>query len=129
MSSNPIEKELEKLTQHWQQFISGNQGILHWLVKSTDVPLVNTFIKVKERFDEESGDWFIQLAVEFRDKHTFAGDLAEELNRLIEEGFKDTDGDSDGDAPPNDWKKTELSEAQSGFHALFLSCGEILRLS
>lgn len=123
-TGNAIQQEIEKLTQHWEQFVDGDQGILHWLIKSTDVALANTFVKIKEQFDEENGEWFIQLSTEFRDMHTYANDLAEELNELMEQGL----AEADGDTPLNDWKKTDLSEAQSGFHALFLSCGEILRL-
>jgi hypothetical protein len=121
---NAIQKEIAKLTQHWELFTDGDQAILHWLIKSTDIALANTFVKIKEQFDEENGEWFIQLTSEFADMHSFASDLTEELNELMEEGL----ADADGDTPLNDWKKTNLNEAQSGFHALFLSCGEILRL-
>jgi tetratricopeptide (TPR) repeat protein len=97
---------------------------LHWMVSSRNVPLVNAFIKVKEMVDQGDGDWFIQLAIDFHDKLSFAADLVEELNRLMEEGLKGADGDVPSDA----WKKIELSEAQSGFQALFLSCDQLLRL-
>src|SRR5690606_17946088 len=50
--------------------------------------------------------------------------LAEELNELIEEGL----AEADDDAPLNNWKKPDLNEAKSGFHALFLTCGEIFSL-
>lgn len=121
---NAIQKEIAKLSEHWQTFTDGDQAILHWLIKSTNVPLANTFIKIKEQFDEDNGEWFIQLTPEFRDMQSFAGDLAEELNELIEEGLAETDGEN----PVNDWKTPDLSKAQSGFHALFLSCAAVLKL-
>ncbi|MCR6653302.1 MAG: hypothetical protein NVV73_18220 [Cellvibrionaceae bacterium] len=121
---NAIQKEIAKLTEHWQTFTDGDHAILHWLLKTADVPLANTFIKIKEQFDADNGDWFIQLTSEFRDMQSFAGDLAEEFNELIEEGL----AEADGDTPLNDWKKPDLRKAQSGFHALFLSCDAILNL-
>lgn len=124
-AENPIQKEIEKLTQHWLLFADGDHAILHWLVKSTNIPLVNAFIKSKEQYDKENREWFIQLGVEFRDKSSFAGDLATELNRLVEEGLEDLTKDG----LSNDWTKTDVRETQSGFHALFLSCDELLRIS
>lgn len=121
---NAIQKEIAKLTEHWQSFTGGDHAILHWLVKTSNVPLANTFIKIKEQFDADNGEWFIQLTSEFRDMQSFAGDLAEELNQLMEEGL----AEADGDTPLNDWKKPDLRKAQSGFHALFLSCDSILNL-
>lgn len=121
---NAIQKEIAKLTEHWQTFTDGDHAILHWLLKTADVPLANTFIKIKEQFDADNGDWFIQLTSEFRDMQSFAGDLTEEFNELIEEGL----AEADGDTPLNDWKKPDLRKAQSGFHALFLSCDAILNL-
>lgn len=121
---NPIEKEIAKLGESWQAFTDGDQGILCWLIKSSDVALANTFIKIKEQFDEDNGEWFIQLNSEFRDMQSFAGDLAEELNGLIEEGL----AEADGDTPLNDWQKPDLRAAQSGFHGLFLSCDAILKI-
>lgn len=118
---NAIQKEIAKLTECWQTFTSGDQAILHWLVKPANVPLANTFIKIKEQFDADNGEWFIQLTTEFRDMQSFAGDLAEELNELMEEGLQEADGDT----PLNDWKKPDLRKTQSGFHALFLSCEAI----
>jgi hypothetical protein len=88
------------------------------------VALANTFIKIKEQFDVENGEWFVQLGCEFRDMQTFAADLADEFNELIEEGIQEADGDS----PINDWQKPDLRNAQSGFHALFLSCEAVLKL-
>lgn len=121
---NAIQKEIAKLTEHWQLFTDGDHAILHWLLKPANVPLANTFIKIKEQFDVDSGEWFIQLACEFRELQTFAADLADELNELIEQGFQEADGDS----PLNDWQKPDLRNTQSGFQALFLSCDAILKL-
>lgn len=121
---NAIQKEIAKLTGHWQIFTDGDHAILHWLIKPANVALANTFIKIKEQFDVDSGEWFIQLACEFREMQSFAADLADELNELIEQGFQEADGDS----PLNDWQKPDLRNAQSGFHALFLSCEAVLKL-
>lgn len=121
---NAIQKEIAKLAEHWQVFTDGDHAILHWLVKPANVPLANTFIKIKEQFDADNGDWFIQLTTEFRDMQSFAADLAEELNELVAEGLEEADGDT----PLNDWKKPDLHKAQSGFHALFLSCDAILKV-
>lgn len=121
---NAIQKEIAKLTEHWQSFTDGDQAILHWLIASSNVALANTFIKIKEQFDAESGDWFIQLTSEFHDMQSFAGILAEELVELMQEGLEEADGDN----PLNDWQKPDLSTSQSGFQALFLSAESILNL-
>lgn len=121
---NAIQKEVAKLDQHWQEFTAGDHAILHWMVKTTDVALANAFVKVKERFDQKNGEWFIQLTSEFSGLHTFAGDLANELSKLMDEGLAEVYGDT----LLVDWRKINLNEAQSGFHALFIVCGEILRL-
>lgn len=121
---NAIQKEIAKLTQHWQTFTDGDQAILHWLIAPTDVALANTFIKIKEQFDADNGDWFIQLTSEFRDMQSYAGDLAEELVELMQAGLEEADGDS----PLGDWQKPDLAATQSGFHALFLSAESILNI-
>jgi hypothetical protein len=121
---NAIQKEIAKLTESWQTFTDGDQAILHWLIKPANVSLANTFIKIKEQFDVDNGEWFIQLACEFRDLQSYAGDLADELNELIEEGLQEADGES----PLNDWQKPDIRSARSGFHALFLSCDAILKV-
>jgi hypothetical protein len=121
---NAIQKEVAKLDQHWQEFTAGDHAILHWMIKATDVALANAFVKVKERFDQQNGEWFIQLTGEFVGKHMFAGDLANELYKLMDEGLAEVYGET----LLEDWRKINLDEAQSGFHALFIVCGEILRL-
>lgn len=120
---NAIQKEVEKLAQHWQEFTAGDHAILHWMIKATDIALANTFVQIKERFDQKNGEWFIQLTNEFVEINSYAGDLATELNRLMEEGLA-----QEYEELLDDWKKINLNEAQSGFHALFIVCGEILRL-
>lgn len=112
---NAIQKEIAKLTEHWQTFTDGDHAILHWLLKTADVPLANTFIKIKEQFDADNGDWFIQLTSEFRDMQSFAGDLAEEFNELIEEGL----AEADGDTPLNDWKSRTCARRKVDFTHFF----------
>ena len=48
---NAIQKEIAKLSEHWQVFTDGDHAILHWLVKPSNVALANTFIKIKEQFE------------------------------------------------------------------------------
>ncbi len=121
--TNAMQREIAKLAEQWQEFADGDQAILHWLIKSSDLPIAQTFIKIKEQFDEENPEFFIQLTAPFSNMQEFGNDLAEELNQLITEGLVDADG-----GETKDWQAPDIRHAKSGFHALFMSCDLILKI-
>lgn len=143
---NAIEQEVAKLSQCWDEFILGEQAILHWLINPADTLLVNAFVKIKEQFDEETGTWFIQLNSPFETAAGFGYSLAEEFNQLILQGQEEAleeealekdakaaqHEQSQGTTPAPDlthhWQKPDLTGAQSGLHALFISIGQVLAL-
>lgn len=131
---NAIEQELTILAQQWDEFIVGEQPILHWLIKSADSLLVNTFVKVKEQFEEDTGSWFIQLTCPFVSSETFGFHLAAEFNQLIAGGLEEAD-EEEAEAEiaaqassVEPWQAYDISQAQSGFHALIASINSVLEL-
>ena len=135
---NAIEQEVTILNQHWDEFILGEQAILHWLINPADTLLVNALVKIKEQFDEESGTWFIQLTSPFATAAGYGYTLAEEFNRLIEQGLaealeeeaQEETARETAEAPEliNAWQAPDLNTAQSGLHALFVSIERVLAL-
>jgi hypothetical protein len=144
---NAIEQELSILSNSWDEFIVGEQAILHWLINPADSLLVNAFIKVKEQFDENTGSWFIQLSCPFVSGETFGYHLAEEFNQLIRDGLDEVEAEkaevdaeeneadeakNEGNAEiknsNNDWQMFDVAQAQSGLHALFASVNSVISL-
>lgn len=121
-TQNAIQTELAKLDEQWHSFLDSDKAIFHWRFRPTDQPLANTFIKVKEQFDENDPQLFVQLTVPFSNAQEFGWELAAELNRLMDEGKSHADEDS----PQEDWQAPDLTQLKSGFHALFASCQVIL---
>lgn len=122
--SNPVVKELDKLTEQWQQFVDSDLPVLHWKIPPDGSQLVNAFIKVKEQFDEKNPDLFIHLTTPFKGAQQFGWSLNEEFNVLVEEGLADSlEGEED-----LTWRKADVTAVKSGFQALFISCRSLLEL-
>ena len=128
---NPIEMELAKLDEQWEEFVSSEAPIFRWSLKPDALRLANTFVKVKEQFDDDASDLFITLSSSFTKGENFAFDLAEEMNSLLDEGFKDAklqekaEGDTE-DKNDIAWHRPDLSAYTNGFQALFESAQKIL---
>lgn len=123
--SNPIEKELAKLTEQWHEFIDSDLAILHWKVPQDAMQLVNTFIKVKEQFDEKNPDFFIHLTTPFNSAKQFGSDLTQDFLQAVEEGLDDSAEEGEDNCG---WQKPDLSQVGSGFQTLFTSCSGLLEV-
>lgn len=125
---NPIERELAKLEEQWQEFQETDKAILHWMIKTGDQQLSHVFVTLKEQFSEQEPDLFVQLKTPFTNAQTFGWDLANELNQRVAEGI--AEADADPEALPADehsaWQAPDLTQYKSGFHALFASCDALL---
>ena len=43
---NPIEQEVVKLANSWDEFLVSERRIAHWLINPADQSLVNAFVKL-----------------------------------------------------------------------------------
>lgn len=130
---NPIEQEMEKLNQQWDEFIDSERPIFRWLIDPGASQLANAFVKLREQFAEDNPDFFIGLHTPFTDQNQFGFDLANEINTAITEGLQDaaTEADEeegagedlgkpDSHEPHNefDWQPPVIKNSSSGYSAL-----------
>ena len=129
-NSNPIQQELEKLDEQWEDFTSSKLPLFHWYFSPDDIQLGLTFIKVKEQLDEKNPELFIHLHSEFEELDSFGRALAEEMNHLIEDGINDAGlAEAQENTPPttiHPWIKPDLTTCTSGFNCIFRSCTHAL---
>lgn len=130
--SNPIQRELEKLGEQWEDFISSKRPILRWYFSPDDIELGLGFIKTKELLDEKNPELFIHLHSEFNSAKSFSFELAEEMNQMIADGLADSAPDeADAREPANNihkWSPPDLSDCRTGYNALFRSCLHALKV-
>jgi hypothetical protein len=128
--TNPIQQELEKLDDQWEDFTSSKLPLFRWYFSADDIQLGLTFIKVKEQLDEKNPELFIHLHSEFNEQDAFGRALAEEMNQMIEEGIADAElEETQEKAPPSTihpWQKPILDNSINGFNCIFRSCKHAL---
>lgn len=125
---NPIEQQLAMLDEQWEEYISSEQPIFRWALKPDAINLANTFVKIKEQFNEDSSDLFVGLSTNFIKAESYGFELAQELNSLLEEGFKDAIEQEQAEkqsVQTNNlvWAPVDLTPYNNGFQAL-LACAE-----
>ncbi|MDF3012289.1 MAG: hypothetical protein K0Q78_493 [Cellvibrio sp.] len=129
-NANPIQQELEKLDEQWEDFTSSKLPLFHWYFSPDDIQLGLTFVKVKEQLDEKNPELFIHLHSEFEEIDSFGRALAEEMNHMIEDGINDAGlEEAQENVPPttiHQWIKPELTTCTSGFNCIFRSCKHAL---
>lgn len=129
--ANPIQREMEKLDEQWEEFISSKLPLLRWHFSPDDIQLGLGFIKTKEQLDEKNPELFIHLHTEFISAETYSYALAEEMNQMIAEGIADAELEEiETKSPANqthDWHKPDLSDCRTGYNALFRSCVHALQ--
>lgn len=125
-TANPIQREVEKLDEQWEDFLSSKLPILRWYFAPDDIELGLGFIKTKEQLDEKNPELFIHLHSEFTSVDTFSHTLAEEMNAMIEEGIADAlleESEAQTQATTDhNWIKPDLRDSRTGYNALFRSC-------
>ena len=123
---NAIQKELAKLDEQWEDFVDSELPIFHWLFAPDDIQLGLTFIKIKEQIDEENPELFIHLHTDFDNANDFGTDLANDMNKAIEEGIADAILSDEAENNPSDvnftWQQPDLRYCQTGFNSFFRSC-------
>jgi tetratricopeptide (TPR) repeat protein len=128
--ANPVQQELEKLDEQWEDFISSQLPVFHWYFSPDDIQLGLTFIKAKEQLDEKNPELFIHLHSEFLASDAFGRALAEEMNHMIEDGIADAGlAEAHENALPStthQWSKPELNDCTTGFNCIFRSCTQAL---
>lgn len=129
--ANPIQKEMEKLDEQWEEFISSKLPILRWHFSPDDIQLGLGFIKTKEQLDEKNPELFIHLHTEFISAETYSYALAEEMNQMIDDGIADAELEEIETASPanqiHHWSKPDLNDCRTGYNALFRSCVHALQ--
>ncbi|MDG9670645.1 hypothetical protein ONV78_23100 [Hahella sp. CR1] len=125
---NPIEKEMEKLDAQWETFVESGRPILRWNIDPDANQLMAGFLKMREQFDETSGEFFVALHSEFSSLDRFGFDLSDELNREIAAGVAASAEDEDDENPEDafTWRAPDPKKALSGHDALYKSCHQIL---
>ncbi len=128
--TNPIQQELEKLDDQWEDFTSSKLPLFRWYFSADDIQLGLTFIKVKEQLDEKNPELFIHLHSEFFESDAFGRALADEMNQMIEAGIADAElEETQEKAPPatiHPWQKPTLDNSINGFNCIFRSCKHAL---
>lgn len=129
-NANPVQQELEKLDDQWEDFTSSKLPLFRWYFSPDDIQLGLTFIKVKEQLDEKNPELFIHLHSEFSEPDVFGRALAEEMNQMIEEGIADAGleeaQENSTPATIHQWNKPNLNDCTSGFNCIFRSCTHAL---
>ena len=128
--TNPIQQELEKLDDQWEDFTSSKLPLFRWYFSADDIQLGLTFIKVKEQLDEKNPELFIHLHSEFHESDSFGRALADEMNEMIEAGLADAElEETQEKSPPatiHPWQKPALDNSINGFNCIFRSCKHAL---
>lgn len=128
--TNPIQHELEKLDDQWEDFTSSKLPLFRWYFSADDIQLGLTFIKVKEQLDEKNPELFIHLHSEFYELDAFGRALADEMNEMIEEGIADAELEETQEnvspATIHSWQKPTLDNSLNGFNCIFRSCKHAL---
>lgn len=127
---NPIERELSKLDEQWEDFISADQAIFCWRIKSDEQQLSKTFVRLKEQFLDDSSDLFIGLHSDFLNENDYSFEITEEMNQLLHEGFEQAirDEQQNNETAINEftWNVVDLSGYSHGHHALLDNCQRVL---
>jgi len=128
--TNPIQQELEKLDEQWEDFTSSKLPLFRWYFSPDDIQLGLTFIKVKEQLDEKNPELFIHLHSEFSALDNFGRALAEEMNEMIADGIADAGLEETQENKPatteHQWSKPSLDDCTTGFNCIFRSCKHAL---
>ena len=123
---NPVQEELAKLDEQWEEFTSSKLPLLRWYFAPDDIQLGLGFIKVKEQLDEKNPEIFIHLHSEFDEGDSFGRSLAEEMNHMIADGISDAGIEEAEEKTPatiiHKWQAPSLDDCTNGFNCIFRSC-------
>ncbi|MET0355845.1 MAG: hypothetical protein ABW044_03650 [Cellvibrio sp.] len=124
--ANPVQQELAKLDEQWEDFTSSKLPLFRWYFSADDIQLGLGFIKVKEQLDEKNPELFIHLHTEFENADSFGRALAEEMNSMIEDGISDAKLEEEQEKSPaatiHRWQSPTLDDCTNGFNCIFRSC-------
>lgn len=131
MHDNAIAKELAKLDEQWEDFISSKKPLLRWYFHPNNLPLARGFIRYKEQFNEKNPELYIELHSEFADVDKFGYTLAQEFNTLIASTIAEAlDAPSetpDANEALTRWVAPSLADCSTGHAALIRSLLQIVK--
>lgn len=119
---NPIEKEVDKLSEQWEEFVDSELPILRWLIDPDANQIAFAFVKVQEEFGEDTSDFFISLYSDFKQPDSHGFTLAEELNKAVASGLAEMDEENKDFT----WQAPDLSRVRSGYDALIKSSQAVI---
>jgi len=126
---NPIEQELAKLDELWEEFLSSDKPVFHCYIPVDAAQLAKTWVTVRERFEDDSSDLFIGLHSNFNAAERYGFELADEMNISLEAAFQQAirEEQEEGVQAANNftWSRYDLSLFNNGYHAL-LDCTQRL---
>jgi tetratricopeptide (TPR) repeat protein len=124
--ANPVQQEMVKLDEQWEEFTSSKLPLFRWYFSTDDIQLGLGFIKVKEQLDEKNPELFIHLHGEFEEGDSFGRSLAEEMNQMIADGISDAGieeaEEKKSAATIHKWQSPSLDDCTNGFNCIFRSC-------
>lgn len=121
--NNPVAKQFEKLDEQWQEFLDSDKPVFHWKIPADSYQLLNSWVKLKESFDEKNPDLFAHIALPFSDTEKFAWDVAFEFNGMIKDGLDDSIPEGGEDCT---WHAPNPQNMQNGFDMLLASAMVVL---
>ncbi|AWL78024.1 hypothetical protein DKB58_03185 [Capnocytophaga canimorsus] len=117
--SNPIQQQIEQLTDRWTNFYSIKEGKIYILRdRENNRELVDTFFDYMLSTDSQIDDIVIQFNTPFFDVESFSKDLIEELQQTINI-WNRAKKEGDIDDFYIDWKFTDISNKNRGCKTAF----------
>lgn len=120
---NAIEKEVDKIENQWEDFVSTGLPILRWLVTPGSNQLLSTFIQVQEHMGVTVSDFFLPLYSPFKNPESFALDLAGEINGRMEASRETVEKEAN---QPFTWIKPDISHCLNANAALAITGQHII---
>lgn len=128
---NPIEKEIDKLSDQWEEFVDSDLPILRWLIDPDANQIAFAFVKIQEEFGDDTTDFFISLHSDFDHPDTYGITLANELNQAVAAGLVELARESDENAENEDsqdftWQAPNLNHTLSAYDAFIKSSKAVI---
>lgn len=133
-AKNPIEKEIDKLGDQWEEFVDTELPILRWSIDPDANQIAFAFVKIQEEFGEDTTDFFISLHSDFDHPDTYGMTLAAELNQAVSSGLVEltreqqagNEEESKEEHRGFAWHAPDLRRALSGYDAFIKSSKAVI---
>ncbi len=120
---NPVERRVERISQHWCEFRENKEArILRWLVATEGTRLVDVFLELQNEEVSEIPDLFVRFTPPFDDADQYGFGLRDFLLEEYESIQQDI---ADDEEVPSDWKCP--SPVESRDIETFVTCCDSFR--